>query len=434
MKRFAANTVWLILQYVFQYILSAVIGIIAARYMGPSNYGILSYGATMIAMFTPFCTLGIENALIPCMVDAPDRAGDLIGTALVMRLVSTTLSIGAMLALTLLLKPGQTLILIATALQALQLLVQVLDVFRLWFQLKLLNKFTAIGSVIGNIVCSAWRIILLIRGASVEWFALTSAIQMFANYLFVVPMFFGMAKLRLSVSAHAFRCLWDKGKQLILAGLTNVIATRIGALILSQMLGDAPLAFYTAAHNVAMMWVFVPQALIDSATPMLMEVNRDHPEDFWKSYQLLEMSVLIICVLAGVGITALSPFIIRVLYGEAYAGAADALRVLAWLGIFTSIGTGRNIWTMAKEKQKYVKYYCLVSAVVSIGSNILLIRLWGYMGAAAAILIVNVVQALLAPMLFRETREFTRYYLDGIRRLPSAARQLPGMLKRLKRR
>ena len=36
-RKFAVNTGWIVAQYVFQYILSAVIGIIAARYMGPAN-------------------------------------------------------------------------------------------------------------------------------------------------------------------------------------------------------------------------------------------------------------------------------------------------------------------------------------------------------------------------------------------------------------
>ena len=33
--RFAKNTGWLIAQNVFQYVLSAVVGILAARYIGP---------------------------------------------------------------------------------------------------------------------------------------------------------------------------------------------------------------------------------------------------------------------------------------------------------------------------------------------------------------------------------------------------------------
>ena len=164
LKKFAANTGWLVAQNVFQYVLSAVIGIIAARYMGPGNYGILTYGAAMMTLFSPFCTLSLNDVQIPCMIDTPEDTGKIIGSAVVMRLVSTALSITALLLLVSLMKPGDKLMLLVTALQSLQLIIQVCDAFRLWFQMKLMSKYTAIGSIIGNIACSAWRIVLLIQG------------------------------------------------------------------------------------------------------------------------------------------------------------------------------------------------------------------------------------------------------------------------------
>ena len=429
LKRFAANTGWLVAQNVFQYVLSAVIGILAARYMGPSNYGILGYGAAMMTLFSPLCTLGVNDVLIPCMVDEPEDTGKLIGTALVMRLSSTFLSIGALLLLVSVMKPGNRLMLLVTALQSLQLIIQACDVFRLWFQMKLMSKYTAIGSVIGNIACSVWRIGLLIKGASVEWFALTSVIQMLASYLFVLPMFARVAHVRLSVSREAMSRLWKRGYQLILADLTVVIANRIGTVMLSNMLGDTPLGIYNAALNIAMMWQFVPQALVDSANPVLMQTNRTNPDQFWPRYQALLMAVLAVCVAAGAGICLLSPWIIDILYGPKYIDSVPILRLLAFIGIFTSIGTARNIWTMAKDKQKYVKYYCMVSAVASVAFNYVFIRLMGAMGAALGILLVNVVQALVAPLFWAESREFVVNYFRGFTKLPEAARWIAGMLR-----
>ena len=416
MKRFAANTGWLVAQNVFQYMLSAVIGIIAARYMGPGNYGILSYGATMMVLFSPFCTLSLNDVQIPCMIDAPEDTGKIIGSALVMRLVSTTLSILVLLMVVAITKPGNRLMLLVTALQALQLIIQACDAFRLWFQMKLMSKYVAIGSAIGNIVCSVWRIVLLARGASVAWFALTSAVQMFANYLFVLPMFAKLSDVRVSFSFDTVKRLWRRSYQLIFAELTVVITNRIGALLLSYLLGDVSLGLYNAALNIAMMWIFVPQAFVESANPVLLQTNKVNEPQFWPRYQVLFCAIFVISALAGAGICALAPWIIKFLYGPAYALAAPLLRVLAWIGIFTSIGTARNIWTLAKEKQVYVKYFCMVSAVASIGLNYLLIRLLGAMGAAIAIVLVNVIQALGAPMLFAESREFVIQYFRSFRR------------------
>ena len=426
LQRFAANTGWLVAQNVFQYVLSAVIGILAARYMGPANYGILSYGAAMMVLFSPFCTLSLNDVQIPCMIDEPQDTGKIIGTALVMRLVSTMLSIGVLLLVVAYTKPGDKLILLVTALQALQLIFQCCDAFRLWFQMKLLSKYAAIGSAIGNVVCSIWRIVLLIRGASVEWFALTSAIQMLANYLFILPMFAKLAHVRIGFSTEIMGRLWRRSYQLILAELTVVITNRIGAVLLSYLLGDAALGIYNAALNIAMMWIFVPQAFVDSANPVLLETNKNNPSQFWPRYQVLFLVIFLISVCAGAGLSVLAPWIVEFLYGADYAGSAPVLRVVAWVGVFTSIGTARNIWTLAKEKQKYVKYFCMVSAVASVALNFILIRLLGVMGAAIAIVLVNVVQSLLSPLLFAESREFVKQYFASVRRVP----ELIGFIRR----
>ena len=423
-RRFAANTGWIVAQYVFQYILSAVIGIIAARYMGPANYGILSYGAALIVMITPFCSLAVNSAMIPCMIEVPEETGKIIGSALVMRLVSTTLSIFGLLIYVRLARPGESLLLLVTFLQALQLFFQVLDCFRLWFQMKLLSKYPAIASIIGNIACSAWRIFLLARGASVEWFALTSAIQMAANYLFLIPMFVHLAGIRIGFSMDAVRRLWARCGKLILADLTVVISTRIGSVMLSNLLGDAPLGIYNAAYNIAMMWIFVPQAFIESANPLLLETNAKNPEAFWPRYQVLFLTLFGISLAAGAGLTVLAPFIIRILYGSAYAESASILRIVAWVGVLSTIGSSRNIWTQAKNKQKYVVYFCIVSALASIALNYVLIRAFGAAGAAAAIVLVNAVQSFGAPMLFSGSREFVGYWFRSFAQIPGHLRML----------
>jgi O-antigen/teichoic acid export membrane protein len=427
LKKFAANTGWLVAQNVFQYVLSAVIGIIAARYMGPGNYGILTYGAAMMTLFSPFCTLSLNDVQIPCMIDTPEDTGKIIGSAVVMRLVSTALSITALLLLVSLMKPGDKLMLLVTALQSLQLIIQVCDAFRLWFQMKLMSKYTAIGSVIGNIACSAWRIGLLIQGASVEWFALTSVIQMLANYLFVLPMFAKLAHVRLGVSRVCMKRLWKRGYQLILAEVTVVVANRIGTVLLGNMLDEAAVGLYNAGLNIAMMWLFVTQSFVDSANPVLLKTNHDQPEAFWPRYQVLLLTITGISLLAGLGLTVLSPWIVELLYGPKYALSANVLRITGWVGIFSSIGTARNIWTLAKEKQKYVKYFCMVSAAASILLNFILIRLMGMMGAAVAILLVNVIQALVAPLFWKESREFVTEYFAGFARFPEMIRELKNL-------
>lgn len=109
-RRFAANTGWLIAQSVFQYMLSAVIGIIAARFLGPANYGILGCGVSLMAIFQAFCTLGFNDVQITNMVETPEDEGGIIGTSLTLRLISSTLSIGGIALAAWITRPGEKLL------------------------------------------------------------------------------------------------------------------------------------------------------------------------------------------------------------------------------------------------------------------------------------------------------------------------------------
>jgi O-antigen/teichoic acid export membrane protein len=428
-RRFAANTGWLIAQSVFQYVLSAVIGIIAARFLGPDNFGVLGYGVSLMAMFQAFCTLGLNDIQITNMVESPEEAGGIIGTALTMRLISSSLSVLLIAMVAAVANPGNQVLLVVTVLQSLQLLLQAFDALRLWFQWKLLSKFTAIGSIIGNIACSAWRIVLLIQGASVEWFALTSVIQMLTNYLVVAPLFFTKANTRLWVSVAIAKRLLSRSWHFILSGLTQAVTAHFGRLVLSGMLGNASLGFYNAAYYIASVWWFVPLALIDSSLPVLLQIRRENPDAFRPRYQLMLMAMLGIGVAAGLGLSILAPWVVNLLYGAEYAPAANVLRLVAWVGIFSNIGSARNVYIQAEERQGAIKYISLITAVATIGLSVLLIPLLGLFGAALACIASFVIESMVATFAVPGTRPFLKLYFGSFRTLWQYARSYLSRIK-----
>ena len=50
-KKEVINASWLIIGRVVQMILSFVVGIFTARFLGPSNYGLINYGLAFVTLF-----------------------------------------------------------------------------------------------------------------------------------------------------------------------------------------------------------------------------------------------------------------------------------------------------------------------------------------------------------------------------------------------
>ena len=82
------NAAWLIGGKIFQSILGLVVSIFTARYLGPSNYGLISYAASIVAFLVPIMQLGFNNILVQELTNYPDEEGKVMGTSILLSFFS----------------------------------------------------------------------------------------------------------------------------------------------------------------------------------------------------------------------------------------------------------------------------------------------------------------------------------------------------------
>ena len=87
------NASWLMMGKMVQMLLSFLVSILTARFLGPSNYGLINYGTAYTTFFASVCTLGINSIIVKNFVDFPEEQGVTIGTTLILRAISSGLSI-----------------------------------------------------------------------------------------------------------------------------------------------------------------------------------------------------------------------------------------------------------------------------------------------------------------------------------------------------
>ena len=88
-NKIVRNASWIIGVKIFQAILGLIISMLTARYLGPSGFGVISYAASVVAFVVPIMQLGMSNILVKEMVDDPLHEGEILGTALVLNLISS---------------------------------------------------------------------------------------------------------------------------------------------------------------------------------------------------------------------------------------------------------------------------------------------------------------------------------------------------------
>lgn len=412
-SRFVGNTSWVIAQNVIQMLLSVVVGALSARYLGPSNYGLINYAASFVSLFSAISTLGMDGVLIKKMVEHPDREGEFLGSCLVFRLLAGLFSTISILLLVLVLNPGDAATFWVCAIYTVNILFQSFEIINCWFQRHLKSKYPSIARIVAYIVMSAWKIFLLATGKNVYWFAFSAAL----DYLVVAILLYYFYRRNdapnLHFSSASGKEVLKLSYHFIISGLMVALYGQMDRIMLNSMLGQESVGYYSAASSICAMWLFVPTALINSARPLIMEQKEKNEALYLKRIQQLYSGVIWLCILVSFGVLLLGPLVIRILYGSEFAPAASALKILIWSEVFSMIGTARGIWIVTENKNKYVKYYLIYGVIVNAILNYLLIPPLGICGASIATLVTQVVTSIIAPLFYKETRIHTKYVVDA---------------------
>ncbi len=413
-NRFFSNTMWDIGGKVFQMGLTAVVGMLTARYLGPSNFGVIGETASYVAFFSVVCQLGFTSTAVKEVMDHEDKQGEILGTTIFFRICTSLISSVAISCLLYVLKDGDKTVVWVAFLQSLSLVFQSFEMIHYWYQSRLETQVSVKIQSFAYVIMAVYKIAILALGKSVEWFAFSTALEAAVVGAALVLVYGRGEGQKLSVSLSAGKDLLKRSYQFILSGLMVTIYSEMDKIMLGQMLSEEAVGYYTAATKISSMWSFVLTALINSSRPVIIASRSKSHELYIKQNKRLYATIIWIGIAAGLGITVLGKWIILIMYGRDYLPAVSSLQISAWYTMFAMLGSARGIWVVCEEKSKYVKYYLGTGAVINVILNYLLIPAYGPGGAAAATLITQIFTAVLAPAMFKETRIYTRYVAEAL--------------------
>jgi O-antigen/teichoic acid export membrane protein len=106
--------------------------------------------------------------------------------------------------------------------------------------------------------------------------------------------------------------------------------------------------------------------------------------------------------------------VVEILYGSEYLGSVSALRIIVWQTTFSYMGSVRNVWMLAEEKQRYLWIINLCGALMNVGLNVFMIRLWGIEGAALASVITQIFTNFLLGLIAKSIRDNNRLIIQSL--------------------
>ena len=418
-NKIVKNASWIMAGRIMQLICAFFVSLLTARYLGPSNYGLINYAIAYTTFFYSICTLGINSILVKVLIDEPENEGEILGTSIALQAVASIISALVIVGIVKHIDRNEPLTIIVVALCTVGLLFRVFELIRCWFQAHLISKYSAISSTFAYFITSVYRIFLLVNGCGIKWFALATAV----DYIVIAILLLYFYKKKCMGRKGANFCFsYYKAKQLlsmstpfILSGLMVAIYGTTDRLMLKQMLSEASVGYYSLALSLSNVWVFVLSAIIDSMYPVIMESHKVNKLKFERNNRLLYAIIFYILIFVSILFVLLGKPIIQLLYGEAYLPAVMPLRVVTWYVAFSYLGVARNAWIVSENLQKYNPPIYVGAAITNVILNLLLIPLLAETGAALASLITQISTIFVFPFFIKPLRRNTRLLVDALR-------------------
>lgn len=378
------NASWIIVCRILQSMIALVIGMISARYLGPSNYGLINYASSVVAFVVPIAQLGFRNVLVEEIVSHPEREGKTLGTSLLMSVVASIFCIIGCLAFVSIANAGETDTFIVCALYSISLIFQMTEMLQYWYQAKLLSKYTSIASLVAYVVVAAYKVYLLITQKSIYWFAVSYAFDFLIISAILFILYKKLGNQKLSFSFDLGKKLFSRSRYYIVSSMMVTVFAQTDKIMIKMMVGNEANGYYATAITCASISSFVFTAIIDSMRPVIFTSKKTSQLQFEKNISRLYSIVFYLGLAQSLVLTIMADLIIRILYGNAYLAAIPLLRIITWYSAFSYMGSIRNIWILAEEKQKYLWIINLSGAVLNVIGNFILIPILGASGAAIA--------------------------------------------------
>ena len=409
-----ANAGWIIGCKIAQSLLGVIISMLTARYLGPSQFGVINYAAAIVAFVAPIAKLGLSHVIVQEVVYSPDEEGKILGSSIIMSLASSVLSIVGVVAFSAIANPNDVQTIIVCALYSILLIANALEVVQYWFQAKLLSKYPSIVAVVVYVVISIYKAILLLTKQNVYWFAVSNAIDHMIVGVALLSIYKKYSSKKLEFSIQWVGKLFSKSKYFIIPSLMVTIFAQTDKIMLKLMIDDVATGIYSAATSCASMTSFVFAAIIDSMRPTIVEYKKNGSTAYKINVSRLYSIIIYLSLAQSVVMTFLAKPIIGILYGNEYIDAVPVLMLVVWYTTFSYIGAVRNVWILAEEKQRYLWIINLLGATTNIVLNFALIPILGINGAAIASIITQIFTNVILGFIIKPIRENNVLMIKGL--------------------
>jgi O-antigen/teichoic acid export membrane protein len=378
------NISWLFFDKILKMGLGFFVGVWIVRYLGPEQFGLLSFATAFVGLFGAFATLGFQDIVVRDIVRNPNRAPETLGTTAILQLIGGIAAYLIILVAIVYLRPDDSIARTIVAIIGPMILLKVSEIAVWWFESKVLSKYTVWAQNGVFLVFAAVKVILILEHASLiafVWIMLAEAVVVTIVLLGFMNKY-GLLLTKLRFSTKRAKSLLKDSWPLLLSSISITIYMKIDQIMLGYMIGDKVVGIYSAALRISEFYYFIPIMVMASTFPTIIKSKKRSEKQYYSRLQKLYDLMVVISVGLALPTAFLSTYIVALFFGEAYRDAGIILAIHIWAAVFVFFGAVNGKWFLIENLTRLIFIRSIFGCLLNIFLNFILIPIFSAPGAA----------------------------------------------------
>ena len=403
-KNLFKNSSWMMISQVITSICAFVWTILLARYLGVSDFGIMSFAISFSTIINILLDLGVNTYATRDISRDTDLASEYLGKLIPLKIILSILTI--FISLIILFLMGKDYLTITVT------LIFVIEIIFMAMSGLLQSAFQAFGKMkyqsIGTIINS---LLLLIFIGITLYFKL-GLIFVACSYAFtyIVMLTYLYKNTLKHITVPKFQIDYNFCKKAVklsipfaLTGFFYTIYFSIDTVMLSYLSGDYATGIYNASYKIiTVLTTFFP-VYQNVVFPLMSKLFKGSNDLLKLSYVKSVKYLLLIIMPITLGISLYATPLVTLIYGNEYLMSGPVMQVLVWtVGFLFVNGAASTLLNASNKEVSVTKIYC-VAALFNVCLNLVLIPSYSYHGAALATVISEILICILMVYVVRST-------------------------------
>ncbi len=411
----AKNTIYLTTATVGQKVLAFLYFILIARLAGVEDTGKYFFVVSFTTIFSIFVDLGFSSVLIRETAKKRDLAEKYLGSILGAKIILGALTyLAVIIAISAMGYPPETKFMVY-----LSGIVMLLDSFNVTFYAVFRGqqnlRYESVGVVVSEILIIAFGAASLLLHAPLYFLILALMSGSIFNFIFSSILLWKKTKIRPSLhfDKTLLVSLFKIAYPFALAGIFVKVYSYLDSVLLSKIVGDAAVGFWSVAYKLTYAFQFIPMAFAAAAFPAMSAYYASDKTMLRKTFERVLFYLAILAVPIAFGIFSLAEPLILKIYKESYVASILPLRVAIFTVIFIFLNYPVGSLLNATDRQMTNTSIMGVSMVLNIILNIILIPRFSYVGAAISTVISHCFLFVLGLIFVERVISYNKKFIFG---------------------